>query len=105
LTSKRNGLVIGAIRVENEDGALLMSLQGQTLRLKVEGVRVMGRSTQGVRLVRLPANDKLIGMQKLEAPKEVSKEVSKEDSKESAKETLKEALKETPKKKLEEEEK
>lgn len=96
LTSKRNGLVIGATRVEDCDGALLMSLQGQTLRLKVEGIRVMGRSTQGVRLVRLPANDKLIGMQKLEAPKEVSKE---ESPKEILKETLKKEPKETSKEK------
>jgi len=104
LTSKRNGLVIGAIRVEDDDGALLMSLQGQTLRLKVEGIRVMGRSTQGVRLVRLPANDKLIGMQKLEAPKEVSKETLKEVLKEAPKKVSKEPPKESLEEELEEEE-
>lgn len=73
LTSHRNGLVIGAIRVEDEDGALLMSQHGQTLRLRVKDVRVMGRSTQGVRLVRLDGGDKLIGMQKIEAPQEDEK--------------------------------
>lgn len=66
LTSLRNGFVVGAIKVSDHDGALLMSLQGQTLRISMRDVRVMGRSTQGVRLVNLKAGDKLIGMQKLE---------------------------------------
>lgn len=67
LTSVRNGFVVGAIRVSDQDGALLMSLQGQTLRISMKDVRVMGRSTQGVRLVNLKAGDKLIAMQKIEA--------------------------------------
>ncbi|MFA5250083.1 MAG: DNA topoisomerase (ATP-hydrolyzing) subunit A [Parachlamydiales bacterium] len=74
LTSERNGKVIGAIRVDDKDGALMMSLQGQTLRLRVKDIRVMGRSTQGVRLVKLEAGDKLIGMQKIETPEEDDKE-------------------------------
>ncbi len=82
LTSKRNGLVLGAARVDDEDGALLMSMQGQTLRLRVKDIRVMGRSTQGVRLVRLDAGDKIIGMQKIEAPKEEIKAEVKEALKE-----------------------
>lgn len=67
LTSVRNGFVVGAIRVSDDDGALLMSSQGQTLRIKMKDLRVMGRSTQGVRLVNLKAGDKLIAMQKIEA--------------------------------------
>ena len=66
LTSVRNGFVVGAIRVTDEDGALMMSFQGQTLRIRMKDLRVMGRSTQGVRLVNLKAGDKLLGMQKIE---------------------------------------
>ncbi len=67
LTSVRNGFVVGAICVSDEDGVFLMSISGQTLRIRMKDVRVMGRSTQGVRLVSLKAGDKLTGIQKLEA--------------------------------------
>lgn len=70
LTSVRNGFVVGAIRVSDDDGALMMSSQGQTLRISMRDVRVMGRSTQGVRLVNLKAGDKLLGMQKIEGVNE-----------------------------------
>jgi DNA gyrase subunit A len=70
VTSTRNGFVIGALCVSNEDGVFLMSLSGQTIRIKMQDLRVMGRSTQGVRLVALKAGDKLLGIQKIEAVKE-----------------------------------
>jgi DNA gyrase subunit A len=67
LTSDRNGLVIGAIQVSDPDSVFLMSNSGQALRIRMKDVRVMGRSTQGVRLVNLRPEDKLIGMQKVSA--------------------------------------
>lgn len=70
LTSIRNGFVVGATRVTDKDGVLLMSAQGQTLRMSMEDLRVMGRSTQGVRVVNLKAGDKLLGMQKIEGIEE-----------------------------------
>jgi DNA gyrase subunit A len=86
LTSTRNGFVIGALSVANEDGVFLMSLSGQTIRIKMHDLRVMGRSTQGVRLVALKAGDKLLGIQKIEAVKEeVNGEVNKVVSKEANK--------------------
>lgn len=65
LTSARNGLVVGAIDVIDEDSLFLMSNSGQALRIRMKDVRVMGRSTQGVRLVTLKADDKVIGIQKI----------------------------------------
>jgi DNA gyrase subunit A len=67
LTSERNGLVVGAVSVNDGDGVLLMSSSGQTLRIRMSECRVMGRSTQGVRLVNLKEEDTLIGMQKIAA--------------------------------------
>ncbi len=66
LTSKRNGLVVGALSVQDEDGVFLMSEAGQSLRMRMKDLRVMGRSTQGVKLVALKADDNLIDMQKIE---------------------------------------
>jgi len=67
VTSVRNGFVVEAVSVTDKDSVLMMSKQGQTLRIRMQDVRVMGRSTQGVRLVNLKAGDRLIGIQKIEA--------------------------------------
>ena len=53
ITSERNGLVVGAIQVTDKDSVVMMSNTGQTLRISMDDVRVMGRSTQGVKLVNL----------------------------------------------------
>ncbi len=66
LTSVRNGFVIGAVSVTDLDSVIMMSILGQTLRASMKDVRVMGRSTQGVRLVNLRAGDKLLAIQKVE---------------------------------------
>ena len=65
ITSDRNGSVIGAISVKDEDSVLMMSNTGQTVRISMDEVRVMGRSTQGVRLVNLHEGDLLVGIQKI----------------------------------------
>lgn len=66
ITNKRNGNVVGALSISDEDGVLMMSSHGQTLRTSMKDVRVMGRSTQGVRLVQLSDGDLLVGIQKIE---------------------------------------
>ncbi len=66
ITSKRNGAVIGAISVKELDSVLMMSAIGQTVRMCMKDLRVMGRSTQGVKVVNLRANDHLVALQKIE---------------------------------------
>jgi DNA gyrase subunit A len=66
ITSDRNGKVVGAVSMTDNDSVILMSNAGQTLRISMKDVRVMGRSTQGVRLVNLQDNAILVGMQKIE---------------------------------------
>jgi DNA gyrase subunit A len=66
ITSQRNGLVVGAISVIDTDSLVLMSNLGQTLRMSMKDLRVMGRSTQGVRLVNLTNDDKVVAIQKIE---------------------------------------
>lgn len=70
ITSKRNGLVIGALAVADKDSVVLMSSSGHTLRLGMEDIRVMGRSTQGVKVVNLKAQDTVVAMQKIESIEE-----------------------------------
>lgn len=66
IVSERNGAVVGAIKITDGDSVLLMSNTGQTLRINMQDVRVMGRSTQGVRLVQLHDKDLLVGITRIE---------------------------------------
>ena len=66
ITSKRNGQVVGALSVGDKDSVVLMASSGHTLRLSMSDIRVMGRSTQGVKVVNLKNKDTLIAMQKIE---------------------------------------
>ncbi len=66
VTNERNGNVIGALCVKEEDGMVMMSAQGQTVRITMRDLRVKGRNTQGVKLVNLRENDYLVAIQKLE---------------------------------------
>jgi DNA gyrase subunit A len=66
ITSERNGNVVGALFVTDDDGLVMISSQGQTVRIRMKELRVMGRNTQGVRLVNLKEGDYLVAIQKLE---------------------------------------
>lgn len=66
ITNKRNGNVVGALAVKDQDSILMMSNLGQTLRTTMKHLRVMGRSTQGVRLVSLHEADHIVAVQKIE---------------------------------------
>lgn len=66
ITSERNGNVVGALSVTDNDGLVMMTQLGQTVRIGMRELRVMGRATQGVKLVNLKENDKLIVIEKLE---------------------------------------
>lgn len=66
ITSKRNGFVVGVLSVADQDSVIMMSQGGQTVRMNMGDIRVMGRSTQGVKVVNLKAGDNLVGIQKIE---------------------------------------
>ena len=63
ITSDRNGSVIGAICVTDKDGMVMISSSGQTVRISMRDLRVMGRNTQGVKL---RDEDHLVAIQKIE---------------------------------------
>ena len=68
IINERNGNVVGAVCVTDEDGIVMMSAAGQTVRIRMSDVRVMGRNTQGVKLVNLTKeNDFLVAIQKIES--------------------------------------
>jgi DNA gyrase subunit A len=64
-TSKRNGDVVGAVLVDDEDEIMLISNAGTLVRTHVDEISVMGRNTQGVRLITLETEEKLIGVERI----------------------------------------
>ena len=57
--SKRNGPIVGMRIVDDDDDLLIITTSGQIIRQQVRKIRRIGRSTQGVRLIRLSGKDKV----------------------------------------------
>jgi DNA gyrase subunit A len=72
-TTARNGNVVGVKAVSDDDQIMLITAQGMIMRMRVRQVSIVGRGTQGVRLISLDAGDKLVSVAKL-AEKEDSGE-------------------------------
>ena len=64
-TNARNGKVVGAVKVAQDDELMLISDQGTLIRLPVRDVSVVGRNTMGVRLVNLAEGEKLAGLERI----------------------------------------
>jgi DNA gyrase subunit A len=66
-TSDRNGLTVGALQVDEGDEIMLISSNGTLVRTPVVGISIVGRNTQGVTLIRLIDDQKLVGLAGIEA--------------------------------------
>ena len=64
-TSERNGRVVAATLVEEPDEIMLITTGGVLIRTRVAEIREMSRSTQGVTLINLGADEKLAGLEKV----------------------------------------
>jgi len=64
--SERNGLVIGAVQVDENDEIMIISNRGTLVRTPVEGVSTVGRNTQGVTLIRTAEDEKVVALQRIE---------------------------------------
>ncbi len=65
-TSGRNGEVVGASPVHANDEAMLITDRGTLVRTRVEEISLIGRNTQGVRLINLTNGEKLAAIQRVE---------------------------------------
>ena len=65
-TSERNGAVVGAVQVTDEDEIMLISDGGTLVRTESNGISITGRNTQGVRLIRLGDAEKLVEIERIE---------------------------------------
>ena len=65
-TSERNGAVIGATLVNETDEIMLITSGGVLVRTKVAEISVVGRNTQGVRVIRLDKKEKVVGVDRVD---------------------------------------
>lgn len=63
--NERNGKVVAATQVYDDDEILLISDQGTLVRIHVAEVSVIGRNTQGVRLIQLAPTEQLVGLESI----------------------------------------
>ncbi len=73
-TSERNGAVVGAVQVFAGDEVMLISDRGTLVRTRVDEISLVGRNTQGVRLIQLAQDETLVGLQRIEDVSVVTQE-------------------------------
>jgi DNA gyrase subunit A len=66
----KNGKVVGVAPVRDGDEIMLITVQGMVTRSRVEGIRIVGRNTQGVRVMNLNDGDRIVSLAKI-APETV----------------------------------
>ncbi|WP_281557242.1 DNA topoisomerase (ATP-hydrolyzing) subunit A [Thalassomonas sp. RHCl1] len=64
--SERNGPVVGAVQVEEQDEIMLITDNGTLVRTRVNEVSVIGRNTQGVRLIRTADDEHVVALQRID---------------------------------------
>ncbi len=63
--TERNGKVVRSLQVTDNDEAMLITDKGTLVRFKVNELSVIGRNTQGVRLINVSSGEAVVGMQKI----------------------------------------
>ncbi|MGE5599438.1 MAG: DNA gyrase C-terminal beta-propeller domain-containing protein, partial [Bacteroidota bacterium] len=71
--TKKNGSVAGARVVTPDHGLMVVTAMGVIIRTKVKDISSMGRDTQGVRIIRLDQNDRVVALAR------VSKDVEEDE--------------------------
>lgn len=80
--NERNGKVVRALQVSDTDEAMLITDKGTLVRFKVGELSIIGRNTQGVRLINVSSGEHVVGMQRIEeisAAGSENEEVSSEE--------------------------
>jgi len=65
-TSERNGKVVALLLVEEDDNVMLMTDAGKLIRIPVNGVSVISRNTQGVKLIDIEEGEVVVGAARIE---------------------------------------
>ncbi len=74
LTTVRNGKVVAAMEVKEDDQIMMITQHGKIIRMRVKGISIFRRSTQGVRLIELEEDDRVVSVVKLPEKEEGEEE-------------------------------
>jgi len=96
-TSGGNGKVVGTLKVGDRDEAMLITSNGQAIRIPVNGISVIGRNTKGVRLFRVSEGKEVVSITKIVDPEDVENSVDDTTAVEGASTDNNSENKETPK--------
>ncbi len=77
-TTERNGKVVSLRLVSDDDDLMLITDGGKLIRMPVDGIPTIGRNTQGVRLIRLEPEEKVVAMERMAEKEEGESEVAPE---------------------------
>ena len=78
--TEKTGQLIAIQNVTDEDGLMIINRSGVAIRMAVNELRVMGRNTQGVKLINLKNNDEIAAIAKVEMDKDVEEEEKGEEN-------------------------
>ena len=76
--TEKTGSLVGIMDVTDEDGLMIINKSGMTIRMAVDSMRVMGRATQGVKLINIKTNDEIASIAKTPRDKEEEVELDEE---------------------------
>ena len=82
VSNERNGALVGAVQVVDGEEIMLISDQGTLVRPRVSEVSSLSRNTQGVMLIRLAPEEKLVGLERVQEPSEEEIEMAVEAAEE-----------------------
>jgi DNA gyrase subunit A len=78
-TTKRNGPVIGIVRIKDDDELIMMTARGKIQRVYANEISTIGRNTQGVRIMRLEAGDTLAAIVRVPREQNGETELSQDE--------------------------
>ena len=64
-TNERNGMVVSILLVEEHDDLMVMTDIGKIIRMPIRGISVISRNTQGVKLIGMAPNERVVGAARL----------------------------------------
>ncbi|QYK07151.1 DNA topoisomerase (ATP-hydrolyzing) subunit A [Shewanella zhangzhouensis] len=77
--TERNGPVVGAVQVGENDEIMLISDKGTLVRTPANGVSIIGRNTQGVTIIRTADDEQVVGLQRIDEIQDDGSEYLEED--------------------------
>ena len=87
VVNDRNGSLVGAVQLFEGDNIMLISDQGTLVRTRADEISVLGRNTQGVTLIKVAEDEKLVSVERIEEDDDEDQSVEGENSVENASES------------------